>query len=41
MKYMCKSSFVNDFVKGVQILHKINIMRYMYVCKYENDPFVT
>jgi hypothetical protein len=41
MKYMCKSSFVSDFVKGVQILHKINIMRYMYVCKYENDPFVT
>jgi hypothetical protein len=23
--------FLNDFVKRVQILHKINVMRYMYV----------
>jgi hypothetical protein len=29
---------VNNFLKGVQILHKINVMRYMYI--YENNPFM-
>jgi hypothetical protein len=33
-----KSCFVNNFLKGVQILHKINVMRYMYI--YENNPFM-
>jgi hypothetical protein len=26
-----KSSFLNDFVKDVQILHILNVMRYMHV----------
>jgi hypothetical protein len=28
-----KSSFMNDFIKGVQMLHTLNMMRYMYVWK--------
>jgi hypothetical protein len=33
-----KGSFVNDFVKDVQILCKINVMIYIYI--YESNPFV-